>query len=827
MLLNYLKLSLRLLVRNPFFTLINVLGLSVGFASFFILWQYASSELKADQYHKDFDRIVRLCLNWRFTDNKGDSGLLTFGSIRAHQAPTLAQDFPQVEQYVRILRQPEFETDLVGHGSRVLVSVGREDGGRELFEETRMVYADSNLFSFFSIPLVHGEKEAVLKNVHSVVLSEHTASKYFGARSPIGELIQVNDSVLLLVTGVFQNLPHNTHLAFDLVVSMPDFISDWPYKMTHTYIKVDRHADMEDFAGEINKNSAKYWAREKTDHPNVKPEIFIQPLKDIAFSAPYERDYLVPKTKSALVLMQFASLLILAMAWINYNNLAVSRMMKRMKEIATRKMTGALSPDFAKQFLTESFLVNALAVAVAFTIMQLVRVPFNELFKIHVTAFSSLGYETWLVFTLAILSGILISGFYPTIMASSYDPRTLFSMSRKGGSKRWVQTVLSTSQYVMALVLILWVYMVYLQLNFILNKDLGIQRDQVLIIDAPIVKSDAYINEFESFLQELRSLNGVVEATYSASIIGDTDPFFAWVKGPGQVGFGTASSNGGVDESYIPFYRIQILLGRNFVANDKPDVAIVSPQTTRRLGFARPEDAIGEKISINDWPTKTVEIIGVVADYRIQPLFNLANTATELRDGFGICLTYKNGIYPWRVPQRIAVRIEIEKLDEIMSQVAVLYRTTFDGNVFNWYFLDDHINKAYANDKIARNQIALFAGIAIGLSCLGLLGMMTTIAEEKVKEVGIRKVLGAGAWQIAQRLMRTVFLPVAPAIAIAIPVSYSLVDQFLDRYLERISLHWWHFAVPVLILLTLLLGTIASLLLKSANNNPVEALKYE
>lgn len=162
-----------------------------------------------------------------------------------------------------------------------------------------------------------------------------------------------------------------------------------------------------------------------------------------------------------------------------------------------------------------------------------------------------------------------------------------------------------------------------------------------------------------------------------------------------------------------------------------------------------------------------------------------------------------------------------------MPQAEKLFRSAFEGNVFNWYLLDDHINQAYGNDRIGRNQIALFAGIAIGLSCLGLLGMMTTLAEEKIKEIGIRKVLGAGAWQIGQRLIRAVFVPVVPAIVLAVPVAYYLADQFLDRYLERIPLHWWHFATPVLILLVLLLGTIASLLLKSAKSNPVEALKYE
>ncbi len=828
MLFRYLKLSLRLLVRNPYFTMVNLLGLSVGFGSFFILWEFASAELKADQYHSDFERIARLGIYWRWPTQDGKSGLLTFGSIRPHQAPRIAQDLPQIEQYVRLLKQPEFTPELVGHLKRVVVSVGREDGGKYLFEETRMVYADSNLFSFFSIPLIRGEKHNVLKEAHSVVLSERTARKYFGREDPVGEQILVNDSVLLIVTGVFEDLPYNTHLAFDLVVSMTGIpVNDFPYLMATTYIKVDNQTTFQEVTEAINGKYSEYWSSELRRFPVFRPEVFAQPLPDIAFSPAYERDYLMPKPKSALVLMRFASLFILAMAWINYINLTASRMLKRIKEVATRKVTGALPADFIRQFVTESFLMNTLAVAVALTLVQLALVTFRELFNIHNPEFSELSYGTWSVFGLVSLSGILLSGLYPAVIAASYDPRALVSLSRKAGPNRIVQSWLSASQYVIALVLLLWVFIVYLQLNFILDKDIGIQRDQVVIIDAPIVKTEQYLLDLEAFLGQLRSLTGVEAATYSATVIGDTDPFFVWVKGPTQPGFTSASSNGGVDESYIPFYGIPILAGRNFVANDKPDVVLLSRQATKRLGFGSPEEAVGQKISLDELEPILVEVVGVIEDYRIKPLFNLASTATENNEGWGICLQYKNGIYAWRVPERIALRIDWGRRREIMPQAEKLFRAAFEGNVFNWYLLDDHINKAYGNDRIARNQIALFAGIAIGLSCLGLLGMMTTLAEEKIKEIGIRKVLGAGAWQIGQRLIRAVFVPVVPAIVLAVPVAYYLADQFLDRYLERIPLHWWHFAAPVLILLVLLLGTIASLLLKSAKSNPVEALKYE
>ncbi|MBX7126328.1 MAG: ABC transporter permease [Cyclobacteriaceae bacterium] len=824
MLLNYLKLSLRLLARNPFFTGINILGLSVGFASFFILWQYSSSELKADQHHQDFEQIGRLGAYWRFPQ-EGNWGLLTFGGIRLHQAPTIAEDFPQVEQYVRVLMQPEFDPDLVGHDSRIVVSLSREDGGRELFEETRMVYTDSNFFSFFTIPLLKGEKTTVLKNARTVVLAEQTARKYFGSSDPVGQFILVNNSVSLLVTGVFQDLPHNTHLAIDLVASMTALPVNESYSLANTYIKVGPHAVLEDLVSEINKNSAKYWAAELRTFPEGKADIFFQPLTDIAFSAHFERDYLTHKSKPTLRVMQFASCLILLMAWINYNNLTASRMMKRMKEIATRKMSGALSADFARQFFVESCLVNLLAAALAFTVMQLVRVPARELFNIHIAEFHATNYKTWLIFGVAILSGILVSGLYPTMMSASYNPRSLFFMAKKSRSTRWIQSLLTTSQYVMALVLILWAFIIYLQLDFILGKDLGIEREQVVIIDAPVIKSETYTTEFESFLQELRSLNGIVEATYSSTVIGDADRFFVFMKGPAQGNSTSIDSNGGVDESYIPFYGIQLIAGRNFVANDKSDVVILSRQATKRLGFSEPGDAVGQNILVD--MSDTVHVVGVINDYRVKPLLNLSSTMTENAEGWGIGLLYKNGIHEWRVPERISVRIEMDKLGATLEKARALFARTFSGNVFHWYFLNDHITKVYSNDKIARNQIALFTSIAIGLSCLGLLGMMTTIAEEKVKEIGIRKVLGAGVKQIGQGLLRNVFTPVIPAIAIAIPIAYYLSGQYLDRYLEKIELQWWHFALPALILISLLFGTIASMLIKAAKGNPVEALKHE
>ena len=830
MLFNYLKLSLRLLIRNPFFTFINIAGLAVGFAAFFILWQHATSELKTDQYHKDFERIVRVGMTFEWSDDGITWGRFTSGALKFHYGPMIADEFPQVETYTRVLQQPQFDENLVGHSNQVIISLNR-NGTKELFEEDRVVYADPNLFEFFTIPLLHGGPATVLEKVRSVVLSATKAKQYFGKKNPVGETLMVNDTILLTVTGVFEDLPKATHLAFDMVISNAGLTVIWQeveYTKTSCYFKIDSKEHVLGFEKGINQNVDKYVANDlkRANRLKLKFHLFVQPLNDIAFTVPYMSDYRPePKSKSILILLQVVSVLVLLMSWVNYINLCVSRMMKRMKEVATRKMSGALSFDFAKQFLVESSVTNVLAVALAFTTVQLVRIPVMIFFEIHIPEFSSISSVTWGVFGLTITLGILITGLFPAVMSASYSPRTLFAVSKMGPARRLIQSLLTVGQYSTAFALILWSFIVYFQLNYILNKDLGIRREQVVIVEAPVSRSSSYLTDFDFFLEKVRSIHGVQAATSSISVVGDlTIPVIPINRTSQSTSIGGIPTNGGVDEDFIPFYGIPILAGRNFKPRDQGDVVIVSRYATKRLGFDNPEDAVGANVFTY---TNPLTIVGVIEDYRLRSLVNVGATSTESSTGGGICLAYKNKLVSWYHPRKMSVRIEMNRLDATLAEIQKNYQSVFPGNFFKWYFLDDHINEAYNNDKITRNQIALFTFLAIGISCLGLLGMMTLFAEEKTKEIGIRKVLGAGVKEIGAELMKNVSRQVILSIVIALPASYYLANQYLERYLEKISLQWWHFALPVVVLMIILFVTITSVLWKAARANPVEALKYE
>ncbi len=829
MLLNYLKLSLRLLARNPFFTFINVLGLAVGFAVFFMLWQYSWNELKSDQFHVGYNRIGRLGMTMSFQEDSVTRILVTFGAPRTYHPTMIASDFQQVESYTRIMHQPTFNLDLVGHDSEVVVGVSRKDGAMDLFKESRMAYVDPNLFEFFSIPLIQGSKESVLSRANTIAISQTIARKYFGTKDPVGEVLVINNTVLLTVTGVFQDLPHNSHLVFDMVVSNVGIEHAWRdhryYPIATSYLKLTRADQMENFEGEIHKIQGKYLAQDLHVRPFARFNLFFQPLSEIPFSTPYARDYLQPKSKSTLILLQTASVLILLMAWVNYLNLSVSRSLKRLKEVATRKMSGALSLDFFKQFLVESSLVHFLAIGLALTLIQLVRFPAQLFLDIQIPEISSVPRASWLTYGLVITSGILVTGLYPALMSAAYNPRSLFMISGKGARKRLWQSILTTGQYAVALILMLWAFIVYLQLNYILNKDIGYDRQHVIVIDAPTIRADSHQKDFESFMTRVRSTEGVREATYSLFVNGDFYGLRIFGLQPRHGNFFQGAYDGGVDETFIPFYKISLAAGRNFVPHDLENAMIVSRHAAKRLGYVNVQDAIGQNIAVEGGTI--MQVVGVIEDYRYNHMINVDGSETEANTGAGITLTYQFGKFGNDLPRRISVRVDMNQLDETLIKIGKHYSHAFPGNAFNWYFLEDYSNRVYRNEKINRNQIILFTVLAIGISCLGLLGMMAAQAEEKIKEIGIRKVLGAGVRNIGVGLLTRSIRHFIVAIVIAMPVAYYLANEYLMHYLERIHLQWWHFALPVMILISIMLSTVASVLWKAASNNPVDALKHE
>ena len=833
MLLNYLKLAIRLLARSPFFTFVNVVGLAIGFSSFYILWEYALRDLKSDLYHKDADRIARIGVHWRWTDDGGKSwGNISLGSLRPALISDFTQKYPEIESSTRILNQIGFGLDLVNSDNRVLIKIENQNEQPRIFKEEKAAYADPNLFIFFSIPLIYGEPDNVMSTSNDVVLSRSISEKYFGREDPRGKLIRLNDSTVLKVTGVYENLPHNSHLNFDFVISNIGIQNKWSvskFWWTNCYVKLNHH-NFKNFEDKLNAQALQYFADIRRGFPNTNCVMFVQPLGEIAFSQNFVDDNFYPKSKPLLFTLAFIALSVLVMAWVNYINLSVTRTSRRFKEVGTRKVNGAGPVDMVIQFLTESLVTNVLAIGLAFTLIQVVQTPVELLFNIQIAPFSALSFGSVAILVFIVLTGILLSGLYPALISIAHKPRALFTMNSKSTSKRLLPSLLTVSQLAAAIIFIFLGFVISLQLNYIFTMDTGMKRDQVVVIDAPVIKPTNYLQILGSIKKRIANHSHVSSIALSRCISADNAIGFNLKRPGSNLSFGMDANC--VDEDFIPLYNIQLLTGRNFIKDDRKDAIIISRFAATRLGFGSLEEAVGSKITISttmeSW--SEAEVIGVFEDFRVASFLNMDQSSTEYSDqGRGIVLTYSDALFSNSAsnPEKISMVIQSANFDESIGEIKSIFEELFPDNFFNWYFLDEYINRVYANEKVARNQIILFTALAMVIACLGLLGMISNKVTEKTKEIGIRKVLGAELRHVAQILLNTTAKHVLMATGIGIPIGYYFTKQYLQKFSVHIDLQWWHFALPVLILVVIMFSTVAAVLWKAANTNPVDALKYD
>ena len=839
MLLNYLKLSLRRMARNPFFTFINVVGLSVGFSVFFILWQYSQSELKSDQQWKDWKRIVRIGYTWSWTDNGADYDQSTFGIFYPSQAKQIAGDFGEVTEFTRIFKQDNFSPEFIkAHGKEITLTYQLPEQEPVRFKEFHVAYADPNFFEFFGIPLNSGNPNAVLNTSGSMVISEKTASRYFRKDDPIGKIILLNNHLPFQVTGVFKDLPANTHFDFEVVISSVTLGNDIERIIPslggcHTYFKLREDVEQASFEKKLQDADSKYWeVYLNMECKTCKVQSILQPLSSIPFEI-LRSDYFKSKSKFILIAFKVISLVVLIMGWINYINLSISQNNRRWKEISARLTVGARITDLIIQFCMESVVINIAALLIALTIIQLIASPLNSLMDFHFNLINSISLDTGLIFGLIFLLSIVTCGIIPGGLILNRSRALIKKTVRPNVNQEYFQP-LTILQLGVAIVLIVWVYTTYDQMKFILQKDLGFRRDNVLLIDLPIEREKTFNTSLSSFQIELKRIKGVESTTEFTTITGDSEENASSMRclhAMESKNFACVDTNGGVDENFIPMFGVPLLAGRNFLPSNALDSSsiIVSLAALKRLGISSPEEAISKQVMINagDWASdelKKVSIIGVIKDFAQRSLHK--NVQMGFNNGeAGILLTYKTTVIPSSIPNKIAIRVA--NYHAVNEQIAKLYKSTFPSGIYNSYFLDNHINRHYNNEKTDRNQLFLFTSIAIGIACLGLLGMISNKVVEKTKEIGIRKVMGAELHQIAQILLNTTVKQIVIATIIGIPVAYYLTQQYLQKYSERITLHWWHFILPIAMMIVIMFLTISSVLWKAAKNNPVEALKYE
>ena len=839
MLLNYLKLSLRLLIRNPFFTLINVLGLSISFAVFFVLWQHATYELQSDRFHKDYERIYRAYCDFRFAEGEYWNNYV-FSSLPPVLATLLKEKNSEIEDFTRLIHQRNFDavrwkgpqtdtSDFSQLTTKVILSYINQYLEKISFKETRSAFADPNFFEFFSMPLVQGQPNRVLDRADAVVLSQSTAKKYFGQQDPIGKTLILNDEKSFTVTGVFKDPGSNTHLNVDLLFSTLHISKAVegtdPYQETAVcYFKTSKDGNIPKLEKALDDESALHWNHQEYFPGSVGKSHF-QPLTESAFQI-FENDSYAPKSKIKLQILLVVGIVVLAMAWINYLNLKLSTQTARMKELATRKTAGARITDFIKQFLVESVLINILSMLVAVTLVQILKSPLEILFQLHVPDWIELKIQTLVIFLVAMVVGILIAALHPALTMWKLTVHSMLHFGKVFSDGRSFTTVTSILQFVIAITLMVWLGMVFSQVNFVLNNSWGINRDGVIVVDLPADNTiEGRQEHIEELKNELRQLSGVVDLTTSTTVSGDVIRnrigFFR------QDSYFEPKSDGGVDERFIPFYKLTILAGRNFSPENPADrkAVILSREAAQSVGW-EPEEAIGKKLWVEKYPSRPftweAEVIGVIEDHRYTPLYLQTTIANANR---GTLLTYSNYLFKNNLPEKMSIRVNGS--NDVIEKIKSKFEQIYPGTFFHWYFLDAHMNAHYQRDRIARNQITLFTSIAIGIACLGLLGVIANKAVSKTKEIGIRKVLGAQLHQIGQILLYPTLRQIIVAVIIGTPLAYFLTEFYLQNFSERVAIQFWHFVMPILLLILIMLSSVAWVVFRAARKNPVQALKYE
>lgn len=818
MIKNYFKIGWRNLRKNKVFSLINILGLSLGMAACLLILQYVNFELSYDYFNNNASDIYRV-VNDRYQNNK----LIQHGTISySAVSKAMKDDYPEVLNYTRVLPN-----------GNVFITYNDKKIPKE-----QSLAVDNSFFSMFSYPFLAGDSKAALKEANTVIISETLARKIFDVHGNnfdpyVGKLITVaQDTFPSKVVGIIKDVPENSILQFDVLISYQTVIHSYGYKQADYdftdsdfwhYIQLKPGTDYKAFDAKLAGFSQRHFQGNKISGSVEK--FYLQPLLKVHLYS--DTEYEIANTGSATVVwgLLIIALFIISIAWINYINLATARSVERAKEVGVRKVTGATQGQLIRQFLIESFLINIIALVIALVMVYLAQSVFNDLVQ-HQLSFAYLfkkglgGYVISIGLIVVILTGIFVSGFYPAFVLSAFMPimvlKGKFSSSKKGAILR---KGLVIGQFAITVVLITGSFVVYKQIKYMSDQKLGVNIEQILVINGPVfVKQDTtFVTRANAFVNELDQIPGVKNAASSF-----------WVPG-NEMGrnFGIRASDAdpnthftmrfdGVSLDYIKTYGMQIVAGRDFIATDynpsydKLHNLILNQDAVKTLGFSSPQAAIGRTMMNG---TKKWDIVGVVADFH-QKSLRYPIEPTLLQPAINIQST-------------ISVKIDPKNVMATVAAVKAKYQGFFPGNLFDYSFLDEQFNAQYKNDELFGKAFSIFGGFAIFIACLGLLGLSLFATLQRTKEIGVRKVLGASISNIVLLLSKDFIKLVVIAIGIAIPIAYFILHNWLQDFAYRITISWWIFGLAGVVAIIVALATISFQAVKAAGANPVKSLRSE
>jgi putative ABC transport system permease protein len=799
MLKNYFNIAIRNINRHKGYTFLNVAGLAIGIASCLLISFFIKNETSYDSYHENADRIYRVAID---IQSRADNRF--FAQTSAPLAPALKKDFPQIETAVRIWRQ-----------NNKLVKYGKEKS----FYEDDLFLTDPQIFDVFTLPLIKGETKSALARPFTVVMTAEAAAKYFGKEEPIGKILNINNRDYE-VTGVIQKLPGNSHLTFNLISSMSSVENEDWYKqyeigenwfstMFYTYIKLKENTNIQELEKRIATAANPYVGKElKESGSNY--HYLLQPLKDIHLNSHFGDEAQVPGNAINVYIFTVVAILILIIASLNYINLTTAQSANRAKEVGVRKVIGATKSPLVFQFMGESLLLTMMALAFAIIIVAITHPLFEMLsgYNLSLNLIFTPGF-CLVVIALAIVLGV-VAAIYPALFLSSFRPVKVLSgqlsLGAKGGKLRQILVI---SQFAISITLIVGTIIVFKQLSFMKEQNLGFNKEQVLVLP---VRGTYIGDKYEQLKSEFTADPTIVSATASQSVPGKEVPNYK-IRLEGEVDDKSQDMYYlFTDFDFLKTYQISMVAGRPFdktIKTDATSAFLINEKAVKAFGWSSPEVAIGKKLDTGFGRKGT--IVGVYKDFHyralqapIEPLVMAINEGQL---------------------NTISLRLKTKDLSTTISFVQNKWQELFPNNPYEYSFLDQQFDHQYKADENTGRTFLVFTCIAICIACLGLFGLATFVAHQRTKEIGVRKVLGASVAGVVALLSKDFVKLVVIAFLIAGPASYLLVSNWLDNFATRISIDWQTFAIAGIVILSITLITVSFQSIKSALADPVKSLR--
>jgi len=812
-----LRTALRQLGKGRGYVLLNIAGLAAGIACCLLIFEYVAFERSYDRWNPLSDRIVRI------QDEEYQNGKLIVpcASAMPNLAPLMIKDFPEVETACRLYK------------SSFLLS---NDARDVRFSESNIYYADSSVLNVFNLQLTEGDRRSALSGADKILLSATQARKYFGNEDPLGKILTIRSDgrkLPLKVTGVFPDLPVNSHLRFDLLVAYKTFgriigsygnqidpmETRWRWTDFYTYVLLK---DKENEAGFANKLPAfidKYYNDQPENLANRdRYRLVMMPMPDIHLYSHFIQEAEPNGDSKSVSFLFLIALFIVGIAWVNYTNLATARSLERAREVGVRKVLGAQRLELIRQFMLESLVLNGLALFVALIGAFSLNRPFGLLAGMPLGTVFTLPLAYWAEFMAVFLTGTLLSGLYPALILSGYQPVKVLKGAFKNSTRgQWVRKGLIVGQFAISIILIAGAIIVYRQVSFMRSQRLGADIDQTLVLKGPT--GGAYNGHADAaFREEILGITGVKSFTASSLVMGEENLWstdWEWIGNPhGRHIVETRMVE--IDEDFIPAYRIRVIAGRNIsrsISSDRRSV-LLNESAVKSLDFPSPEAAIGQLVSTGrEFGWGSLKVVGVVADYHYEGLQKVIEPLVFVPHA--------------GLQARYSIKIEAADVAALIPKIKTVWDRNFPDDLFSYFFLDDFFGRQYVADQRFGAVFGLFALFAVAIACFGLLGLSANNVLQRSKEISIRKILGATEITLVYSLSVDYLLLVAAGLVIAVPVAWIVMDKWLQSFAYRTAINWWIFGIAGFLALLVAFFTVGRQAWKAAMTSPVKNLRSE